>query len=497
MLRRFTATFALFAITSSTVVAQDYRYMLPPETLDPAATSSLYSVRSNQSPVEAVRPVMSGGTVETDLTSLDEFDAALLSCSIAMSTEQPVQEPATNVSEPVVAARPDSKQPATPTEQPRVEVVFVLDTTGSMSGLIAAAKDKIWAIANTIALAEPAPQIKMGLVGYRDRGDAYVTKVTNLTEDLDAVYSSLMDFQAGGGGDAPESVNQALQEAVTQITWSDDDSTYRVIYLVGDAPPHMDYLDDVKYQTTCEAAVKKDILINTIQCGSMSETAPIWKEIASLAEGQYFQIAQDGGQLVRATPFDAKLAELAAKLDGTKLYFGTPEQRAAGFARSENTARFRELSESAISKKEGITFVGGRGAAAPSAPDVTPSALARRAIYNGSAAGKANFLGEQELVDAYSNGIIKLEALSSDELPEELRKLSKEDLEKKLKNQAAERAKIQSEIRELADKRQKFLEAELAKEKDARPELDLKLYGSIKEQAAKKGIEYTAPAPAY
>ncbi len=50
-------------------------------------------------------------------------------------------------------------------QQPNVEVVFVLDTTGSMSGLIAGAKDKIWSIASSIAQAQPSPNVKMGLVG--------------------------------------------------------------------------------------------------------------------------------------------------------------------------------------------------------------------------------------------------------------------------------------------------------------------------------------------
>src|SRR5262245_15962877 len=63
------------------------------------------------------------------------------------------------------------KLPANGTK--RVEVVFVLDTTGSMEGLIAAAKEKIWSIATTLSNANSAPEIRMGLVAYRDRGDAY------------------------------------------------------------------------------------------------------------------------------------------------------------------------------------------------------------------------------------------------------------------------------------------------------------------------------------
>ena len=96
--------------------------------------------------------------------------------------------------------------------KPQVEVVFCLDTTGSMSGLIVGAKQKIWSIVNQIASGRPSPDVKVGLVGYRDRGDAYVTKVYQLTADLDEVHKNLREFKADGGGDTPESVNQAINE---------------------------------------------------------------------------------------------------------------------------------------------------------------------------------------------------------------------------------------------------------------------------------------------
>src|SRR2546429_6252535 len=82
-----------------------------------------------------------------------------------------------------------------PAARPEVEVVFCLDTTGSMGGLISAAKQKIWAISNQIASGQPTPRVKLGLVAFRDRGDAYVTKVFDLTDDLDSIHTHLMSFQ--------------------------------------------------------------------------------------------------------------------------------------------------------------------------------------------------------------------------------------------------------------------------------------------------------------
>jgi len=89
----------------------------------------------------------------------------------------------------------------------KIELVFALDTTGSMGGMIEAAKEKIWSIATNMAQIESAPEIRIGLVAFRDRGDEYVTRVIDLSSDLDSVYAKLMDLAPNGGGDTAESVN--------------------------------------------------------------------------------------------------------------------------------------------------------------------------------------------------------------------------------------------------------------------------------------------------
>ncbi len=228
--------------------------------------------------------------------------------------------------------------------RPVIDVVFVLDTTGSMGGLIDAAKEKIWSIASSMASAQPAPIIRMGLVGYRDRGDEYVTRVVDLSSDIDTMYATLMQFTANGGGDGPESVNQALNEAVTRMSWSQEGNAYKVIFLVGDAPPHMDYQDDVKYPQTLALAADKGIVVNTIQCGNASDAKQPWQQIASIGHGSYFNVDQAGSAVAIATPFDADLARLSAALDETRLYYGT-EGREGTHAREgrrdRNAARAR------------------------------------------------------------------------------------------------------------------------------------------------------------
>jgi Mg-chelatase subunit ChlD len=356
-------------------------------------------------------------------------------------------------------------------ERPAVEVMFVLDTTSSMTGLIAAAKDKIWSIANTLASADPAPDIRMGLVGYRDRGDAYVTVYTPLSSDLDAVYAQLMQFEAVGGGDAPESVNQALAEAVNRPQWSRGDAVYRVIFLVGDAPPKMNYQDDVKYPLSCAKAARKGIVINTIQCGNMGGTRPIWQEIAQRGEGHYFQVAQSGSAVLYDTPYDEPIVHLSRTLDDTRIYYGDA-------AHHEEMESRKETADAIYS-------------------EASPAAVAKRTIFNSKSAGAKNFYGSQELVQAVESGEKKLAEIPKKELPPELQRMSDEELAAHVAKRGKERKSLQAQIDELAKKRQEYIQAKVAAEKDkGASSLDSKIYECIQAQAAPKGLEYNG-GPAY
>src|SRR6185503_11724567 len=118
--------------------------------------------------------------------------------------------------------------------------------------------------------------VKVGLVAYRDRGDQYVTQVLPLTDDLDKVYSTLMDYEPGGGGDEPEDVRRALADGVSRAGWSQPSpGNAQILFLVGDAPPH-DYADEPSPLTTADLAVKQGIIVNTIQCGNSATTRQVW-----------------------------------------------------------------------------------------------------------------------------------------------------------------------------------------------------------------------------
>jgi hypothetical protein len=355
--------------------------------------------------------------------------------------------------------------------RPRMEVVFALDTTGSMGGLISAAKEKIWSIATTLATAQPTPEIRMGLIAYRDRGDAYVTRLVDLSDDLDSLYATLMDFQASGGGDGPESVNQALYDAVHQISWSQDPNAYKAVFLVGDAPPHMDYQDDVPYPETAAAALQKGIVVNAIQCGGNGETALVWERIAQLGNGSYFTVAQGGSAVAISTPFDKKLAELSARLDNTRLYYGTAAEKEKQQRKAEATDKLHAAS--------------------------SVESQARRATFNASASGKANFLGQGELVDDVVSGRVALSSIERDQLPAPMQAMAAEDQKALLEETAAQRNELQQQIQDLARQRAAFLQRKVEEDGGAKDSLDHQIYGAVREQAGKKGLRYQEGALSY
>jgi len=356
-------------------------------------------------------------------------------------------------------------------ERPIVEVVFVLDTTGSMSGLIKAAKEKIWSIATTLASAQPAPEIRMGLVAYRDRGDSYITRVVDLSDDLDSLYASLMDFKAQGGGDGPESVNQALHEAVQGISWSQDQDAYKVVFLVGDAPPHMDYQDDVKYPQTIVAAQKKGIKINAVQCGQNSRTTREWQTIAHLAKGSYFSVEQEGSAVAITTPYDEKLARLSAALDDTRLYYGTKSAKQKSQRKLDASAKLHVGS--------------------------SLESRARRATFNLSKSGKDNFLGEGELVDAVTSGRVELDSIDEEALPSSMQTMAPIEKKALIAKKSKDRSELQAQIETLAAKRSNYLRQKVEEAGGAEKSLDHKIYSTVREQATVKGLHYEDDALEY
>ena len=362
----------------------------------------------------------------------------------------------------------------TPSDQGRIhttgnstlEMVFVLDTTGSMGGLLEGAKQRIWGIVNEVMQSTSHPSVRVGLVAYRDRGDAYVTKVLPVTTDLDQVYSTLMSYRAEGGGDGPENVRRALADGVHNAGWSKrTQGVAQIIFLVGDAPPHEDYQDEPSTATTTAEAVRAGKIVNTIQCGNEPGTQSVWKAIAQHGEGQYFAIAQDGGVQAIATPYDKELSELGAKIGSTYVAYGG----------GGGAAGVRHRAEASAGQAAMETSV------ATSAPAEAKADRAKNKALNSEA-----YAGD--LLTSLENGSVKLNAVKDEDLPDDLKKLEPAARQKEIEKRLAERKKLREEILALSKQRDEFIAA--ARKKSGKASgFDSAVAGALKEQLTRKGIK--------
>ncbi len=349
------------------------------------------------------------------------------------------------------------------TRRMHLQLVFALDATGSMSGLIGTAKEKIWSIASSMAQSEPAPEIEVGMVFYRDKGDDFVTRIIPLSHDMDALYSKLMAIDAGGGGDTPESVNRAFYEAVNDMKWSTDTSVIKNIFLVGDCPPHMDYRE-VKYPVTCKAAKEKGIEVNAILMGDDITAKRIWKDIAECAGGEFIQMDIQVNNFEIASPYDAQIKKLSEELDASRIYYGE-KTKSISLTKKEEADKFK---------------------------DITVSASSRRADYNlMNETNKCNYYGENELLFDISRSKIKLENIPESDLPEAVRKTEKEKRPAYVTELVEQRKQLEKQLGELLSQRSAYLETELDKrdKSEVDASFNSKVYEKMRHSAKRKGYD--------
>ncbi|HEX6127025.1 MAG TPA: vWA domain-containing protein [Pyrinomonadaceae bacterium] len=359
----------------------------------------------------------------------------------------------------VTDTSPAEPKPGVTDKRDTLEMVFVLDTTGSMGGLIDGAKQRIWGIINEVMQKPSRPRVRVGLVAYRDNGDEYVTRILPITEDLDKAYMTLMDYRADGGGDTPENVRKALADGVRNAGWSKARSGLaQIVFLVGDAPPQ-NYEQEPDVLITTAEAVRKSMIVNTIQCGSLDGTREIWQTIARRGEGRYFAIAQDGGVQAISTPFDSRLAELAARMGKTYVTYGDKKKREANVA-------VQAAAESRIST------------------DAAMGAQADRALNK----AVNSFQYNGDLVQDVENQSVKIEDVKKDDLPEEMQKLSIADRKKAIDKRIAERKAIRAEVLALSKQRDEFIAAEKRKQGKANG-FDTAVAQALKEQLLRRGIK--------
>jgi Mg-chelatase subunit ChlD len=159
-----------------------------------------------------------------------------------------------------------------------VDLAFILDTTGSMGEEIAAVKATIQKVA--ASLAQKDVRLRIGLVEYKDRTDPFTTRVYAMTSDVARFSADVAGIAASGGGDYPEAVNEGIHAGLTNLEWSSD-AIVKLAFLVGDAPPHLDYAEDADYAQEMKAAAHRGIQLFTVAASGMDPLGQaVWRQVA-------------------------------------------------------------------------------------------------------------------------------------------------------------------------------------------------------------------------
>ena len=175
---------------------------------------------------------------------------------------------------------------AAPPARARLDLVFLVDATGSMGDEIARLRATLHTIADEVARLPSRPDTCFGLVAYRDRGDAFLLRSHDFTNDLTGFQQVLDQLQADGGGDNPEAMNEALHEAVHALNWRGSGAT-RLMVLLADAPPHLNY-GGPQYDDDMMAALGKGIKIFSVGASGLDPQGEyIQRQIAQYTGGRF------------------------------------------------------------------------------------------------------------------------------------------------------------------------------------------------------------------
>ncbi|MGI9205734.1 MAG: vWA domain-containing protein [Woeseiaceae bacterium] len=351
-----------------------------------------------------------------------------------------------------VSLQEEQKQP--------VDLVIALDVSGSMSGLIDSAKQRLWDIVNELAQANPQPDLRMAILTYGNPSygeqSGFVRIDMPFTRDLDAINQTLFSFGTNGGD---EYVSRVIHRSLTDLKWSDNPDALKILFVAGNEEADQD--PEMSVGFVSKVAANNGIVVNTIYCGGENDAIVAgWREFSTLTNGLFASINQDVAAVANiATPMDDQLVELNKELNETYIAFGKD-----GDARKANQIEQDKNSETM------------------SAPSIASRTLTKiSALYDNT---------KWDLVDAFESGA-PVADMKTEDLPEPMQTMNVEEREEYVEELAAKRQSISARIQEIGGRRDAYIDAERAQlSGDADAGLDTAIIGGVRELAEKKGFEF-------
>jgi len=355
-------------------------------------------------------------------------------------------------------------------DKPLVQMAILLDTSGSMSGLIDQARSELWSIVNEFIFAQRngrPPEVQVALYEYGkstlSREGGYIRRIVPLTTDLDKISEELFALTTNGGD---EYCGWVIREATSGLQWSDSADDLKVIFIAGNEPFTQGPVD---YKGACGKAIARGIVVNTIHCGPDQQGIDgKWRDGAVVADGRYLNIDHNRQVVHVAAPQDKEITELGARLNLTYVPFGQ---------------------EGAAAQERQTTQDG-------NAMQASAQAVVQRAVTKSS----SNYSNTTwDLVDAVWAKQVDLEKVKPEDLPGNMQTMNAEERKAYVQEQARQRKEIQAKIQHLNEQRRIYVAEELKKRQGEGQTLGSAVKEAIREQARKKHYTFQppkSPAPA-
>jgi len=150
-------------------------------------------------------------------------------------------------------------------------------------------------IAAALSGSEFEPDLRLGLVEYRDRGDEYVTHTVNFTPNVQDFNAAVGRIRANGGGDGPEALNEALERTLHRLEWRGG-RTLSLAFVIADAPPH--HYEDAQhtYDQAMLESSRTGLKIFPVASGGSDPVAEfVMRQLAQFSLGRFVFITEGGG----------------------------------------------------------------------------------------------------------------------------------------------------------------------------------------------------------
>jgi len=351
------------------------------------------------------------------------------------------------------------KAPVAPVKPATIQIALLLDTSGSMSGLINQAKTQLWNLVNKMTYAhcnEVQANIEIALYEYGKstipQQEDYLRQIVPFSTDLDQISKELFALSTNGGD---EYCGAVIKHATNSLEWRTGIQDLKMIFIAGNESflQGTTSIDEVMSE-----AAQKEITVNTIFCGDAQTGISLkWKNGASMGKGEYTVINHNKQTHYVATPYDQQILEYNKRLNGTYMAYG-----AQGKSRISQQTRLDNQTE-----EVSVTA------------NVNRSVVKSKKIYNNAQWDLIDAADDEEMLEELI--VANKTSLAADVKDKSVKEIKEITLAKK-----KEREEIQKNILDLNEKREAYMKSKAGVEN----ELEDAMVNAVKRKAELKNYTW-------